>query len=276
MFGYLAAACFDALDALTQVGCVLVASEDRECAALVHLLRQLVHDRHPGLHVVDTVEREPARFGRVAVERHDLHAAGDGVVDGARHLAGIGARDEYGRCAFVDSLRDPLRLDLSIFGRRRHPRDLDRHAMRGRQLLGGGLGARSRRQEHGIGGALGDDRDFQTTGFGRVTAGFGRGRAAGGRRDEQHARRNEFQNAHHSLLHVPGRPDQPTPRLGGPPSLQRRRKVGRSIPGLWRRDPGLERRPSGRRLRPNSPPVWRLPRAGVRQTACSPGRERPR
>ena len=74
------------------------------------------------LDVVDAVEREALGLRRVAVERHDRHAARDGVVDRARDLAGVGARDEDRGRAFVHRLRDALRLDLAVFGRRRQPR----------------------------------------------------------------------------------------------------------------------------------------------------------
>ena len=134
------------------------------------------------------------------------------------------------RRAFVDRLRDSLRLDLPVLGRRRHPRDLDRHAMRGGQLLGGGLGAGARGEEHGIGRALGDHRDFQATGSGRAAGGLGRRRAAAAAR----ARRST------------------------------------------RRTVSVDVMLSHRGLLINLPIAWRLPRAGVRQTACSPGRERPR
>ena len=61
----------------------------------------------------------------------------------------------------VDGLRDALRLDLTILGWRRQPRDLDRHAVLRRSAPGRRVRPGSRRQEDGVGGLLGDHRNLQ-------------------------------------------------------------------------------------------------------------------
>ena len=55
--------------------------------------------------VVDTVEREPLRLRRIAVERHHRHAARHRVVDRAGDLAGVGAGDQDRARPFVHRLR---------------------------------------------------------------------------------------------------------------------------------------------------------------------------
>ena len=109
--------------------------------------------------IVDPVEGEALRGGRVAVEGHDRHAAGDGIVNGARDLPGVRARDQHGARPFVHRLRDPLCLNLTVLLRRGQPDHLDGNAGLARQLAGGIFGAAPGRQKDGVGRALGDQRD---------------------------------------------------------------------------------------------------------------------
>ena len=158
----------DAFDAFAQVGRVLVAGQDRDRSRVPHLLRELFHHRLTRLHVVNAVEGEAFRLRGVAVEGHHRHAASDRVVDRAVDFSGIGAGDEDRVGAFIDRLGDALGLDLAVFGRRRQPGDLHRHAVLLRQLLGRGFRAGPRRQEHRIGRALRDHRDLEPGGGGRL------------------------------------------------------------------------------------------------------------
>ena len=110
-----------ALDAPAQVGRVLVAGQDRDPALAAQQLGELAHHVLAQLAIVDAVVREALRLRRVAVERHHRHAARDGVVDRAGHLAGVGAGDQDRARAFVDGLGDALGLDLAVLLGRRQP-----------------------------------------------------------------------------------------------------------------------------------------------------------
>ena len=131
---------------MLQVRRVLIAGENRDLALAVHQRRQLGHRLLAGLVVVDAVVGEPLRLRRIAVERHHDHAAVDGVVDRAGHLAGVGAGDENRVGAVVHGLLNALRLHLSVFLRRREPRDGDVDAVLLREFLGRRFSAGARRR----------------------------------------------------------------------------------------------------------------------------------
>ena len=78
-----------AVHALAKVRRVLVPREDRHRALLLELCGKLAHHRLSEGLIIQAVEREAFRPGRVAVEGHHRHAAVDGLVDRRRTSLGV-------------------------------------------------------------------------------------------------------------------------------------------------------------------------------------------